>query len=225
MLTPLARQVTARWWRTARRRQRSAARGAAALAARPWAPRPAPTTRPPAPRECAALPRPHRTDVCLSAPAGPPQKPPSEQGCPRAPYCWALCVSLARVLPRAQLRGRVRVHFSKCRSLPSSSPHSSRSQGSPPPPQGPPSRRTPRERAPLRGGCGLTPGASLGSGWAFAAPSCTGHCRGGLLRMRVLKQRPCPGLTAPHCRHHRARSHCDFPDLRVSLSVPPGTLL
>lgn len=47
-------QVTALWWQTARRRWLSAAVGATAPAARLWAPRRAPTTHLPAPRECLA---------------------------------------------------------------------------------------------------------------------------------------------------------------------------
>ena len=47
-------QVTARWWQTARPRWLSAAVGATVPAARPWAPRLAPTTPLPVPRECLA---------------------------------------------------------------------------------------------------------------------------------------------------------------------------
>lgn len=179
LLTPLAHQVIARWWRTARRRRRSTAQGAAAQVARPWAPRPAPTTRLPAPRECpegraafstATAPgRRHKP----SAPVGPPQKPRPSRAIPRAPHCWVLCLYLAVSCPRARLCGRVCVHFSKCGSPPTSSPHSSRSQGSPPSPAGSSFQECVLTS---RGGRGLTPGASPGSGWAFPTPSCTGHC-------------------------------------------------
>lgn len=106
LLTPLAHQVIARWWRTARRRRRSTAQGAAAQVARPWAPRPAPTTRLPAPRECpegraafstATAPgRRHKP----SAPVGPPQKPPAEQGYSQGPTLLGALPLLGCVLPQ-----------------------------------------------------------------------------------------------------------------------------
>ena len=193
-LTPLALQVTARWWRTARQRRHSTAQGVAVLVARPWAPRPAPTTRLPAPRECpegraafstAIAPGRRHMPVCTS---GPSPEAPIQAGLFPGPHTAGCSASSLTVsCPRAQLHGRVCVHFSKCGSPPPSSPHSSGSQGSPPPPRGSPSRRTPRVCAPLPWRTWADPRCLPRLWVGVPTPSCTSHCRGGLLRICIPK--------------------------------------
>lgn len=204
--------------------------GQQCLVARPWAPRLAPTTHPQHRAGGVPCPRPQRADVCLSVPVALPRSPRSERGCPWAPHSAGAHASAGPVLPGPSSVGGSPSVSPSAVSRPLSL-HSSRPQGSPPPPQGPPSRGTPREHAPplgLRAGPQAPPQALGG----IPAPCCTGHCRGGLLRMRVPQavslswaDRTPPGL-APLCTFvafPSSESPVRAP-LRPPLSLRPSVL-